>query len=310
MPVSDVLSVDVEDYFQVDAFSQVVSPAQWDRYPSRVSSNTHRVLDLMDECGVRGTFFILGWIADRYPALVREIVTRGHEPACHSYWHRRVYTLDPEEFRKDTLRAKAAIEQACGREIHGYRAPSFSLTARSLWAAEILVESGFDYDSSIFPIYHDVYGMREAPRRPFRLRTASGWLSEYPLGTCRLHEKVNLPVGGGGYLRILPFWYTRFCLARLRAEGTPLIAYVHPWELDAEQPRLEASLKSRLRHYTGLRGMQTKLLGLIRLGRFTSFQAIQTEQSSAAGKLEVIDVRCHQRRHDEGRRAVLEPDRS
>src|SRR5262249_24784705 len=217
------------------------------------------------------------------------------------------YTLNAEQFRVDTVRAKAAIEQACGREIRGYRAPSFSVTARSIWAAEILVDCDFHYDSSIFPIRHDVYGMRHAPRGPFRFRTPSGWLSEYPLGTCRLLGTVNLPVGGGGYLRIFPFWYTRFCLARLRAEGTPLIAYVHPWELDADQPRLHGSLKSRLRHYTGLRGMQTKLHALIRLGRFTSFQSLQTEQSPAA--LEVIDVTRDQRQHN-GRRSVLEPDRS
>ncbi len=268
----NIMSVDVEDYFHVEAFSDVVDRARWDTYPSRVERNTRRVLDLLDESGVRGTFFILGWVAERYPHLVREIVARGHEPACHSYWHRLVYKLDPKEFREDTLRAKNAIEQAAGARVHGYRAPSFSITARSLWALDVLVEAGFTYDSSVFPIKHDIYGMPEAPRHPFRINTASGPVVEYPITTFRLLLPHNLPVGGGGYLRIFPFWYTRLGFRIARAAKLPLIVYTHPWEFDPDQPRFSARLVSRLRHYTNLAKTRTRLRRLLELGRFAGFR--------------------------------------
>jgi polysaccharide deacetylase family protein (PEP-CTERM system associated) len=304
--VTSVLSVDVEDYFQVEAFTGVVKRRDWDGFPSRVVANTHRVLDLLDDCGVSGTFFILGWVAERFPELVAEIVRRGHEPACHSYWHRLVYTLDPEEFRLDTRRAKTAIEQAAGVPIYGYRAPSFSLTARSLWAAEVLVECGFQYDSSVFPIRHDIYGMPGAPRQAFRIQTRSGALTEYPLSTFRVLSS-NLPVGGGGYLRIFPFWYTRLGLARRRKEQVPLIVYVHPWEFDPQQPRIAAPLKSRLRHYTSLRRMPKKLRRLIRLDRFSSFRTLEAERLKAPERYEVIHVAGGQARQHHTGRTILEP---
>jgi polysaccharide deacetylase family protein (PEP-CTERM system associated) len=267
----NVFSVDVEDYFQVEAFADVVSRSSWDGYSSRVEANTRRILDLMDVHGVRGTFFILGWVAERYPALVREIVARGHEPACHSYWHRLIYSLTPDEFREDTRRAKTVIEQAAGQEVIGYRAPSYSVVKRSLWALEVLAELGFRYDSSIFPIRHDVYGIPDAPRGPFRLATPSGTLVEYPITTFRLRAEQNLPVGGGGYLRLLPFWYTRVGVRRAWGESLPLIAYIHPWEVDPDQPRLAGRLKSRLRHYTNLAGTMDKLKRLFNLASFTTF---------------------------------------
>jgi polysaccharide deacetylase family protein (PEP-CTERM system associated) len=305
--VTHVLSVDVEDYFQVEAFAGVVKRREWDSLPSRVVANTHRVLDLLDDCGVSGTFFILGWVAERFPELVAEIVRRGHEPACHSYWHRLVYTLDPEEFRLDTRRAKSAIEQAAGVPVYGYRAPSFSMIARSLWAAEVLVESGFRYDSSVFPIHHDIYGIPDAPRRVFRIQTRSGTLTEYPLSTFRLLGSANLPVGGGGYLRIFPFWYTRHGLARRRVERLPLVVYVHPWEFDEDQPRIPAPLRSRLRHYTNLRRMPAKLRRLIRLGRFSSFRSLEADRLNAAERYEVINVAGDQTRQHHTGRTVLEP---
>ena len=278
---SNVLSVDVEDYFHVEAFTDVVNRSKWDTYSCRVEANTQRLLDLFDECKVKGTFFILGWVAEHFPALVREIVARGHEPACHSYWHRLVYTISAEEFREETLRAKDTIEQIVGKQVYGYRAPSYSITATSLWALEILAEMGFAYDSSIFPLRHDIYGIPHAPRSPFTVKTASGPLVEYPVTTFRVWGNHNFPVGGGGYLRILPFWYTRLGFERARKEGLPLIAYVHPWEVDPTQPRIPGRFLSRVRHYTNLGKTFTRLRRLLGLGQFTSFQYSRLAETAA-----------------------------
>jgi polysaccharide deacetylase family protein (PEP-CTERM system associated) len=270
-PPTNVFSVDVEDYFQVEAFSDIVPRDRWDAYTLRVEDNTLRLLDLLDERGVESTFFVLGWVAERLPHLVREIAARGHELGCHSYWHRLIYKLDRQEFLDDTYRAKDAIEQAAGCTISGYRAPSYSITTQSLWALEALVEAGFSYDSSIFPIRHDVYGIPRAPRGPFRHVTASGPLIEYPITTFRMGAGPNFPVGGGGYLRLLPFWYTRLGFQRAKADNLPVIAYVHPWEVDPDQPRLAGRARSRFRHYTNLHQMYDRLGGLLQLGAFTSF---------------------------------------
>jgi polysaccharide deacetylase family protein (PEP-CTERM system associated) len=272
MEQPNIISVDVEDYFQVEAFASVVSRDEWANYPCRVEANTKRILDLFDEQRVRGTFFILGWVADRYPALVREIVRRGHEPACHSYWHRLIYSLSPDEFRDDTRQAKNCIEQAAGEAVYGYRAPSFSITSQSAWALDILAELGFQYDSSVFPVKHDVYGVPSAPRLPFQIMTKYGPIVEFPMTTFRLGNGPNWPVGGGGYLRMLPNWYTRFGIGRARKEGVPVICYIHPWELDPEQPRIQARLKSRLRHYTNLGKTASRLRKLIGLGHYTNFR--------------------------------------
>lgn len=281
----NVISVDVEDYFHVEAFSAVVPRERWDSYPCRVEANTYRVLDLLDETGVRGTFFILGWVAERYPSLVRAIVARGHEPACHSYWHRLIFTLTPDEFAEDTRRAKECIEQAAGAKVLGYRAPSFSVTPRSVWAADVLAEAGFHYDSSIYPVHHDTYGFMGVPRRPFRVKTQGGELIECPMATFRLGG-ANLAVGGGGYLRILPYWYTRMGIERAWAEGLPVVSYIHPWELDPGQPRIEARLKSRLRHYTNLKKTAERLRRLLHLGDFFSFRERGFEDAT-----EILDLR-------------------
>jgi polysaccharide deacetylase family protein (PEP-CTERM system associated) len=284
--VSRILSVDVEDYFHVEAFSDIVDRNAWPSYSCRVEANTRRLLDLFDQHHYQATFFTLGWVAERYPGLVRDIAGRGHELACHSYWHRLIYKLDREEFRRDTLRAKELIEQASGQRVVGYRAPSYSVVRSSLWALEVLTELGFTYDSSIFPIHHDVYGIPDAPRRPFRVTTPAGTITEYPITTFRMREK-NLPVGGGGYLRMLPYWYTRMGITRAEREGVPLIVYVHPWEVDPEQPRLSGRLTSRLRHYTNLGRMYHRLDMLLGTGNFSSFRdagvAIGTESLVAAG---------------------------
>lgn len=271
MGPTNVFSVDVEDYFQVEAFADIVPRERWASYDLRVEANTRRLLDLLDTHKTQATFFVLGWVAARLPRLVREIAARGHEVACHSYWHRLIYRLDPKEFAEDTRQAKDTIEQALGRAIYGYRAPSYSITSASVWALDVLIEHGFTYDSSVFPIRHDIYGIPDAPRTPFHVVTPSGRLLEYPISTFRLSGSPNLPVGGGGYLRLLPFWYTRLGYHRVRAERLPLIAYVHPWEIDPDQPRLAGRARSRLRHYTNLAGMYDRLDALLRLGEFSSF---------------------------------------
>ena len=263
-----VLSVDVEDYYHVEAFSDIVDRAQWDTWPSRVENNTHRLLDIFDSIGVSTTCFILGWVAEKFPALIQEIARRGHEIACHSYWHRPIFQLSPEQFQEDTSRAKNVIEQAAGTQVFGYRAPSFSVTKRSLWALDILRDLGFRYDSSIFPVRHDFYGIPDAPRAPFR----AGGLIEIPMTTFRMLGDSNLPVGGGGYLRLLPWSYTRFGVARAWADGLPLITYIHPWEIDPDQPRLNGRLVSRIRHYTNLSTMAARLRRLCALARFQSFR--------------------------------------
>ena len=265
-----ILSVDVEDYFHVEAFSDVIQRSTWEQYSSRVEANTRRLLDLFDELGANATFFILGWVAERHPRLVREIVERGHEPACHSYWHRLIYTLSPSDFRSDTRQAKDVIEQAAGVAVRGYRAPSYSITEKSLWALDVLADLGFIYDSSIFPIRHDVYGIPDAPRSPFRTATASGDLVEYPITTFRFGGH-SLPVGGGGYLRILPFWYTRLGLRAAKKEGLPIIIYIHPWEIDPEQPRVNGRTRSKFRHYTNLSKTSSRLCGLLSRNKFEGF---------------------------------------
>ena len=277
MKVKNVMSVDVEDYFQVEAFSKVADPGSWSSYTSRVERNTQRLMELFCRLQLQATFFVVGWIAQRFPRLIREIAAGGHELGCHSYWHRLIYQLAPAEFRCDTREAKDTIEQISGQCVRGYRAPTYSIVPQSLWALEILVELGFEYDSSIFPIHHDRYGIPVAPRAPFRVNTPSGLLIEYPITTFRLGNQ-NLPVAGGGYLRLLPQWYTKFGIHRVQAEGLPVIAYVHPWEIDPDQPRLRVPLTSRFRHYTNLSRTYGRLDKMLASGKFTSFRNSGLEQ--------------------------------
>jgi polysaccharide deacetylase family protein (PEP-CTERM system associated) len=267
----NVVSVDVEDYFHAESFSDVVDRDRWSTYASRVEVNTRRLLESLARIDVHGTFFILGWVAERFPHIVREIAAAGHELACHSYWHRLIYKLEPSEFREDTRRAKDIIEQTAGQQIYGYRAPTYSVTDRSLWALEILSELGFTYDSSIFPIHHDRYGIPGAPREPFRFQTPSGPLIEFPITTFRVAGH-NMPVGGGGYLRLLPALYTRVGLRSVAKEGLPVVVYIHPWEIDPEQPRLPGRFTSRLRHYTNLGVTMRKFEDVLQAGKYTSFR--------------------------------------
>jgi polysaccharide deacetylase family protein (PEP-CTERM system associated) len=266
--VVNAMTIDVEDYFQVSAFDDVVRREEWELRPSRVVSNTMRLLQVFDQYSVKGTFFVLGWVADRFPGLVRDIASAGHELASHGYGHRIVYSQTPDEFREDVRRAKGTIENVSGQVVGGYRAPSFSITKKSLWALDVLVEEGYRYDASIFPIRHDRYGIPDAPRHRHVLTRPGGTLTEAPGSTVRVLGS-NLPVAGGGYFRILPYWWTKWGIARLnRSESQPAIFYLHPWEIDPGQPRLPASRLSRFRHYRNLDKAEPRLKRLLTDFRF------------------------------------------
>jgi polysaccharide deacetylase family protein (PEP-CTERM system associated) len=272
--IINAMSVDVEDYFHVSAFARSVGRQQWDRLESRVEANTDRLLSLFDDVGLRATFFILGWVAERNPALVRRIAAQGHELACHSYGHQLVYDLTPDEFRADLRRARAAIEAAAGVPVLGYRAPSYSIVARSTWALEILAAEGYVYDASIFPIRHDRYGIPDAPRHIHRIEIGSRSILEVPGSTVRC-AGVNLPVGGGGYFRILPYRWTRWGIRHLnRREHRPAVFYIHPWEIDPEQPRLPGSRLSRARHYHNLDQTEERLKRLVHDFRFAPIEQV------------------------------------
>jgi polysaccharide deacetylase family protein (PEP-CTERM system associated) len=262
------MTVDVEDYFQVSAFDAVVPRDKWASFPSRVVDNTHRLLRMFDEAGVKATFFMLGWVAERFPALVDDIARGGHELASHGYGHRLVYEQTPDAFREDVRRAKQLIEDRSGAPVRGYRAPSYSITRQSLWALDVLIEEGYTYDASIFPIRHDRYGIPDAPRHPHTLARAGGTLTEAPPSTVRLGA-VNLPVAGGGYFRLLPYAWTRWGIRRVNEhERQPAVFYLHPWEIDPDQPRLDASAVSRFRHYRNLHKTEGRLRQLLKDFRF------------------------------------------
>jgi len=262
--MKNALTIDLEDYYQVSAFAEQAAPGGWDSYESRVEVNTERLLRMLEEAGRKATFFTLGWVARKYPRLVRQVADGGHEIACHSNSHCLVYSMTPAEFREDTLQAKQALEDAAGAPVRGYRAPSFSINAQSLWAFEVLAELGFQYDSSVFPIRHANYGMPRAPRSPFAIRTASGTILEFPMPTLEMRG-VRAPLAGGAYLRLLPYWYTRWGIRFLNAkENRSVCVYVHPWEFDSQQPRMKGSASARLRHYFGLRGAEAKFRRLLR----------------------------------------------
>jgi polysaccharide deacetylase family protein (PEP-CTERM system associated) len=260
----NAFTVDVEDYYHVSAFTGSVRKDQWQTFESRVERNTHRLLDMLDERGIRGTFFVLGWVGERHPQLVREIRARGHEVACHGFSHDLVYNQTREVFREETLRSKGFLEDTLGEPVLGYRAASYSVTRRSLWALDVLAEAGFTYDSSIFPINHDRYGIASAPRFPFRVELGGGAsIREFPLTTVRW-SGISWPVAGGGYFRLLPYVYTRSGLARVNShDHVPAVFYLHPWEIDTGQPRLRGSRLSVFRHYTNIERCEARLTRLL-----------------------------------------------
>lgn len=257
------LTIDVEDYFQVAAFSEIVSRRTWETLELRVQASTAEILQLLDQHGVKATFFVVGWIAEKHPEVVRAIMAGNHDIGCHSYWHRNIYDLTPDEFREDTLKAKRALERICSREIKAYRAPSYSITRRSMWALDILEELGFTRDSSIFPILHDRYGIPDYPR--FRHRLPNRRLEEFPISTALFFGR-RIPVAGGGYFRLFPYRFTRMALERINSiEQQSFVFYLHPWEIDHQQPRFNnAQPLSRFRHYHNLEKTRDRFENLLK----------------------------------------------
>lgn len=287
--IVNALTVDVEDYFQVNAFARVVKHSEWDSFKPRVVENTLKTLDLLDVFSVKATFFVLGWVAERAPGLVAEIAGRGHEVACHGYGHQLVYEIGPDRFREDIRRAKGIIEGITGEAVHGYRAPSYSITGRSLWALDILVEEGFSYDSSIFPVVHDTYGIPCARRFPHEIACTTGSLREFPLTTLNIRgagRELRLPIAGGGYLRLLPAALVRRGIEYVNLnERQPAVLYFHPWEIDPDQPRISAGLRSRFRHYLNLHRTEEKLRHLLGSLRFAPMGKVLEGQTINDGQL-------------------------
>ena len=276
----NALTIDVEDYFHVAAFARQIDPKTWDSYPLRVEKNTNRLLDLLGARDVRATFFVLGWVAERCPDLVKRIQSAGHEIGCHGYAHQAIYDGTYEDFEHDLRRAKAVIENITGRALKSYRAPSFSITSATLWALAVLSEQGFEYDSSIFPVAHDLYGIPDAPRFPhLKVLDAEHVIKEFPPSTLRFLG-VNVPVGGGGYLRLLPHGWTALAIRRLNeVEKQPVMVYLHPWEIDQEQPRIPASWRSRFRHYNNLSTAEEKIRRLLGEFSFSTMEDVVRSQS-------------------------------
>ena len=257
------MTVDVEDYFQVSAFEPYIAKEQWNTLPHRVERNTHKVLDLFEERNIKATFFTLGWVAERYPGLIKRIVKDGHELACHGYEHIRVTEQTPEQFRNDVSRSKNLLEELSGKEVTGYRAASYSIGANNLWAHNILQDEGFKYSSSIYPVKHDLYGMPDAPRFIFEPIENHNF-KEIPITTIRVGNK-NLPCGGGGFFRFYPYALSKLAFNRVNnQENESAIFYFHPWEIDPKQPRQNGlSLKTRTRHYLNLNRMENRIKRLL-----------------------------------------------
>ena len=279
--VINAMTVDVEDYFQATCFDRIVSRTSWFERESRVVGNTHKLLEFFHRHDVRGTFFMLGWVAERFPSLVREIASLGHEIASHGFHHQLIYTLTPDQFRDDVRRAKAVIEDAGGCQVRGYRAPSFSIVRSSLWALDVLIETGHTYDASVFPIHHDRYGIPDAPRTPHVIERPAGTIVEVPASTVRI-AGTNVPIAGGGYFRLLPYVLTKWGIERLNGAGQPAIFYIHPWEIDPRQPRLPVSRMMALRHYSNLHDTLNRMERMLRDFAFDTVTATLESQAGEA----------------------------
>ncbi|WP_119395153.1 XrtA system polysaccharide deacetylase [Salinibius halmophilus] len=282
------LSIDVEDYFHVAALANVVRPDQWDQQPSRVVQNTQRLIDLFEQKQVKATFFVLGWVAERFPELVKQLDQAGHEIASHGYSHQLIYRQSQDVFRDETLRSKQILEDIISKPVTGYRAASYSITDKSLWALDILAELGFTWDSSIFPIRHDNYGIPSSPRAPYEIRTRSGEIiKEFPLTTAKL-AGLQIPAAGGGYFRQFPYPVFKYLFATASNQGQgPQMFYLHPWEVDPEQPRFNnASWFSRFRHYTNLDKCEARLSKLLDDFRFST---VSDSYQQYAGELATIE---------------------
>ncbi|MEA3388936.1 XrtA system polysaccharide deacetylase [Sphingobium sp. CCH11-B1] len=278
----NALSVDVEDWFQVGAFERTIDRSDWDGLAHRVEANTDAVLQLFDDAGVKATFFTLGWVAERYPALMRRIAEAGHEVASHGYDHARVFTFTPDQFRADLRKSRAMLEEASGQQVTGYRAPSFSIDARTPWAHAILAEEGYRYSSSVAPVRHDHYGWPDSPRFAWK-PVKDALLVELPVTTAKLGGRT-LAAGGGGFFRLLPYGFSRWAIRQVNEEeARPAIIYFHPWEIDPDQPRVEgAPLRSRLRHYSNLSVMAAKLRRLTRDFAWTRVDALADAEAARA----------------------------
>lgn len=276
--IENALTIDVEDYFQVAALAEAVRYDDWDSMEYRVEANTDRILALFEEADVKATFFTLGWVAERSPKLVKRIADAGHEVASHGYSHQLIYNQTPDVFREETRRSKAILEEILGRAVTGYRAASYSITNQSRWALDILAEEGFIWDSSIFPVRHDRYGMPGTPRWPHRLTTDKGYeLAEFPLSTLNL-PGYTLPIAGGGYFRLFPYWFSAWGLGSINRQGQPFVFYLHPWEVDPAQPRLDVKWFSRFRHYNNLDVCEKRLAQLLERFRFTTMSHVLQNQ--------------------------------
>jgi polysaccharide deacetylase family protein (PEP-CTERM system associated) len=280
--IVNILTFDIEDYFQVSAFDRVLPRSSWDGCESRVCQSTDRLLQMLSDADVKATCFVLGWVAERFPDLVARIAAEGHEIASHGSSHRLVYEMTPDEFREDIRRSKRVLEAAGAGPVLGYRAPSYSVVERSLWALDVLIEEGFVYDASIFPIHHDRYGIPSAPRHPYRITRKAGSIWEVPPSTVRCFG-ANLPIAGGGYFRLLPYAWTRWGIRRLNiAEERPAVFYLHPWELDPEQPRLAVGRLTAFRHYRNLAVTGSRLRRLLKEFPFAPAATVLEQLATAA----------------------------
>jgi len=277
--MNNVLSVDVEDYFHVAALARTIKVEDWPQISPRVVENTRRLLDLFDRHGVKATHFVLGWVAERFPDLVREIDSRGHEIASHGYSHQLVYDQTPELFFDETARSKEILENILGKEVVGYRAASYSITNKSLWALDILHDLGFKYDSSIFPIRHDRYGIPDAEPLPHKLKTPKGNdIVEFPLTTSNIFG-IKVPAAGGGYFRLYPYAFSKYLLSKVQRNNKPIVFYLHPWEIDHEQPKVKASALSTFRHYNNLHKCEQRLENLLEDFSFATMSEVLKSQN-------------------------------
>ncbi len=279
-PIINALTIDVEDYFMVSAFADIIRFDDWGTYESRVERNTYQILNVLDDHDVKATFFVLGWVAEQRSKLIKDIYAAGHEIASHGYNHRLIYQLTPSQFRDDIRKSKRILEDITGGPVLGYRAASYSIIKKSLWALDILIEEGFHYDSSIFPIRHDRYGMPEAQRFPHVIKRSTGDIMEFPPSTLAILGQ-NVPVAGGGYLRLLPLGFIKNGIQQINREGRPAVIYFHPWEIDPGQPRVKAGLKSRFRHYVNLHKTLGRIKILLNQFSFAPFQKILIDERNA-----------------------------
>ena len=273
--IINAMTVDVEDYFQVAALADAIDRSDWDQIKLRVEDNTDRILDIFAEADIRATFFVLGWVAERRQDIVRKIVDAGHELACHGYSHKLIYDQERSDFVSETIRAKEILERISGKRVDGYRAASYSITARSLWALDVIAEAGFTYDASIVPANHDLYGIPGAEHSPYRLELDNGMsIMEFPPSTISVLRR-DIPIGGGGYFRIFPYAVSRWGMRKInRTRQQPFSFYLHPWEIDPGQPRVQTNWKSRFRHYHNLHQFEPRLRRLIGEFSFGTMRSI------------------------------------